>query len=191
MAVRTDTLFAQANPGSVTSGAGNAGTNGLHVTVSTASVLAGIWHYSPSPSTQLPTTIGLYTTQASPATGTLVTSQTATWSGAAGSGWVFAAFTSPPALASGTNYMATQFRNDAVNEWFCFYAVTWPASSGIVTAPDDTGAGQGWFDTGTPTAMTFPATQSAGNNFGMDVSVTSLSPQGVLTSQAVRRAAYY
>ena len=113
----TSTLFGQANPGSVTSGAGNAGTNGLHFTVSASCQLDGIWHYSPSPSTQLPTSIGLYTTQASPATGTLVTSQAASWSGAAGSGWVFAAFTSPPSLTSGVNYMAAKFRNDATNEW--------------------------------------------------------------------------
>lgn len=175
----TYTLFGQANPGAVNSGAGNAGTNGLHFTVSAASQLDGIWHYSPATSTQLPTQIGLYTTQASPATGTLVHSETASWSGAAGSGWVFAAFASPPALTAGTNYMATQWRNDATSEWFVFYAVTWPVSSGIITAPKDTGTGQGWFDTGTPTAMTFPATQLAGDNWGMDVQVSTPSaPSG-------------
>jgi Glycosyl hydrolase family 26 len=170
----TSTLFAQATPGgTINSGAGNAGTNGIHFTVSSACNLSGVWHYSPSSSTQLPTSIGLYTTQASPATGTLVTSNTATWSGAVGSGWVFAPFTSPPALVSGTNYMATQYRNDAVNEWFVYYTVTWPVTSGVLTAPQDVGAGQGWFDTGTPGSMTFPASQLAGDNFGMDVQVSS------------------
>lgn len=166
------TLFGQATPSGVSSGAGNAGTNGLHFTVSEACTLNGIWHYSPSTSTQLPTTIGLFTTQASPSTGTLVHSETPSWSGAAGSGWVYAAFSSPPSLTAGTDYMAANFRDDAVNEWFVLYAVTWPVSSGPLTAPKDTGAGQGWYDTGTPTALTFPATQIAGDNYGMDVQVT-------------------
>ncbi len=175
----TYTLFTRGTPGgTINTGAGNAGTNGLHFTVSSPSKLDGIWHYSPGTSTQLPTSIGLYTTQASPATGTLVTSNTATWSGAAGSGWVFAPFTTPPILVAGTNYMATQFRNDAVNEWFVLYNVTWPVTTGIITAPQDTGTGQGWFNTGTPTAMTFPSSQLAPNNFGMDVQVSTGIPIG-------------
>ncbi len=174
------TLFGQANPGTVSSGAGNNGTNGLHFTVSAACTLNGIWHYSPSTSTQLPTEIALYTTQASPSTGTLVASNTATWltgpggsSASAGSGWVYAALTSPPALSSGTDYMAANFRNDAVNEWFVLYTVTWPVTSGILTAPDDVAPGQGWYNIGT--ALTFPVTQLAGDNFGMDVQVSTAS----------------
>jgi hypothetical protein len=177
--VTSYTLFGQATPSGVSSGSGNAGTNGLHFTVSEACTLNGIWHYSPSTSTQLPTEIGLFTTQASPATGTLVTSNTATWltgpggaAAAAGSGWVYAAFTSPPSVAPGTDYMAVNWRNDTTNEWFVLYSVTWPVSNGPLTAPDDVGAGQGWYDTSTPAAMTFPATQIAGDNYGMDVQVT-------------------
>ena len=169
----TSTLFSQpASPTVDGSGTGNNGTTGLHFTVSAAGTLAGIWHFSPATSTQLPVTIGLYTTQASPATGTLVTSQAATWSGAPGSGWVFAAFTTPPSLVSGTQYMAVQFRNDTTNEWFVFDSTfTWPASGGVITAPKDTGTGQGWFNTGT--TLTFPSSQLAGTNWWMDVSVVS------------------
>lgn len=170
----TTTLFSQATPGgTITSGAGNNGTNGLHFTVSTSCTLGGIWHYSPATSTQLPTTIGLYTTQSSPTSGTLVTSQAASWSGAAGSGWVFAAFTTPPSLTSGTNYMATNFRNDATNEWFVFYAVSWPVTNSPITAPLDTGTGQGWYNIGTAMAMPLTQAGTAGSNFGMDVSVTT------------------
>jgi|SRR5579862_2018087 len=189
----TYTLFNQANPGAVNSGAGNNGTNGLHFTVSTSCTMNGIWHYSPSSSTQLPTSIALYTTQTSPSTGTLVTSNAASWSGAAGSGWAFASFTSPPSLSSGTDYMAANFRNDATNEWFVYYTVSWPVTSGVITAPDDTSSGQGWYNTGT--SLTFPATQLAGNNFGMDVSVSTLFSivPTVLSSgtQSVKRASYY
>src|SRR5579859_2504154 len=172
----TYTLFNQATPGgTISSGAGNNGTNGLHFTVSSSCTLNGIWHYSRGASTQLPTTIGLYTTQASPTSGTLVTSNSASWSGAAGSGWVYAAFTSPPSLSSGVDYMATNFRNDAVNEWFVYYSVSWPVTSGILTAPLDTGSGQGWYNIGT--AMAFPLTTAGttGDNFGMDVSVSTVT----------------
>lgn len=179
----TYTLFGQAAPGgTVTSGAGNAGTNGLHFTVSQSCTLQGIWHYSPSGSTQLPSSVGLYTTTASPSTGTLVTSNTATWltgpggsAASAGSGWVYAALTSPPSLMPGVDYMASQWRNDNVNEWFCYYPVTWPVTSGPLTAPDDVSTGQGWYNTGTPTAMTFPASRSPGINWGMDVQVSVVS----------------
>jgi hypothetical protein len=175
--VTSYSLFNQAAETVTSAGTGNNGTNGLHFTVSVASTLAGIWHYSPSgySQTQLPVTIGLYTTQSSPSTGTLVTSQAATWSGAAGSGWVFAAFTSPPSLASGTAYMAVQFRNDATDGWFCFTdPFTWPVTSGIVTAPEDVSTGQGWYNIGT--ALAFPATQLAGYNWWMDVQVTTSGP---------------
>lgn len=172
----TYTLFAQANPGATSSGAGNNGTNGLHFNVSSACTLDGIWHYSPSGATQLPTSIGLYTVTVIGTSGTLVHSETASWSGAAGSGWVFASFSSPPSLSSGTEYMAVQFRNDSSNRWFDFYTVTWPVTSGILTAPKDTGTGQGWYNIGT--AMAFPTTQLAGDNFGMDVQVSTSSSVG-------------
>lgn len=184
----TYTLFGQANPGATTSGAGNNGTNGLHFTVSSACQLDGIWHYSPAGATQLPSSIGLYTITTLGTSGTLVHSETASWSGAAGSGWVFAAFASPPSLSSGTNYMAAQFRNDATNRWFDFYGVTWPVASGILTAPKDkstSALSQGWYNTGT--AMAFPTSQSgtAGSNFGMDVQVSAATSHSATASFSV------
>lgn len=170
------TLFGQAAPGgTISAGTGNNGTNGLHVRVSQACTLQGVWHWSSASDTQLPTSVGLYTITTLGTSGTLVTSNTASWSGAAGSGWVFASLTSPPSLSPGTEYMAVKFRNDAVNRWFSFYAVTWPVTSGILTAPQDestSALSQGWYNTGT--AMAFPATQTstAGSDFGMDVQVS-------------------
>lgn len=179
------TLFGQAAPGgTINAGTGNNGTNGLHVHVSAPSVMQGIWHWSSASDTQLPTSVGLYVITTLGTSGTLVTSNTATWSGAAGSGWVYAAFTAPPALSPGTEYMAVKFRNDAVNRWFSYYSVTWPVSSGILTAPMDeatSATSQGWYNIGT--SMAFPTTQTstAGSNFGMDVSVSTLSSGLLMT----------
>lgn len=185
----TTTLYGQAAQTVDGNGAGNGGTIGLHFTVSAACSLDGIWLYSPSGQslTQLPTSIALYnySTQA------LITSNTASWSGAAGSGWVFAAFTSPPSLASGTGYMAAAFRNDTVNAWFALDSTyTWPKSNGILTAPKDTGNGQGWFYNTTTTALHFPSTQLAGYNWYLDVQVSTsaggtLPAPGQLTAAAV------
>lgn len=169
----TYSLWNQAAETVTASGVGNNGTNGLHFTVSAAGALAGIWHYSPSGfgQTQLPVTIGLYNYS----TQTLIHSEAASWSGAAGSGWVYAGFSSPPSLAPGTDYMAVQFRNDSADGWFVYYnSQTWPASNGPITAPDDAGAGQGWFNTGT--ALAFPASQDAGYQWWMDVAVTTPGP---------------
>ena len=178
-------LFGQAAPsGTVNSGAGNAGTNGLHITATGSATLNGVWHYSSASDTQLPTTIALWTTQASPSTGTLVTSNAATWltgpggsAAAAGSGWCYAAFTTAQALTSGTDYMVGQFRNDATNRWFSYYSVTWPVTNGVITAPADTGGvsanSQGWYVINA--SLTFPSGHSGtgGDNFGMDVEFTS------------------
>lgn len=170
----TYTLWSQAAQTGTTSGVGNAGTIGLHFTVSQAATLNGVWLYSASGLTQLPTAIGLFnfSTQA------LIHSETvSSWSGAAGSGWVYAAFSSPPSLVTGTDYLAGAFRNDAANGWFCYIQpYTWPVTSGIITAPKDTSTGQGWYDH-TTTGISFPTSQLAGYNWLVDVSVsTSSSP---------------
>jgi hypothetical protein len=180
--VTTSTLFGQAAPGgTINSGAGNNGTNGLHFNVSAPAVLQRIWHWSSASDTQLPTSIALYTISTLGTSGTPVHSETASWSGAAGSGWVFAAFSSPPALLPGTEYMAEKFRNDATNRWFSYYSVSWPASSGILTAPADEGGvsanSQGWYNIGTALAFANTNSGTAGNNFGMDVEVFVPPPQ--------------
>lgn len=191
-------LFAQATPTGLTSGAGNNGTNGIHFTVKGLCTLAGVWHYSSASDTQLPTSIGVYTTQANPASGTLVTSNTATWltapgggSASAGSGWCFAAFTSPPSLTPGVDYMATQFRNDSVNRWFSFYTVTWPVNVTMLTAPMDkstSALSQGWYNIGTSMAFPLTQTSTAGSNFGMDVQVTTTPPVAIFDQPATGRA---
>jgi hypothetical protein len=174
----TYTLFGQPTESGTTQ-EGVAGTNGLHFTVSSASTFNGVWHYSPTGQTALPSEIGLYSiSTANPATGTytlLSSNSSPSWSGAAASGWVYAALTSGVALTSGTNYMATQFR-DATTEWFVYTTgYTWPVTSGIITAPKDEGNGQGWYNTTTTTSMAAPTSQDAGYNWWIDVSISVTS----------------
>src|SRR5579872_549059 len=107
-------------------------TMGVQFTVSRAAALKAIWFYSAPGAASLPGTIALYAVTGA----ALVASQAAAWSGAAGSGWVRAAFGSPPALASGTAYKACVFDNFGNN----FYSTTahyW-----------DTGAGAGGITNG-------------------------------------------
>lgn len=166
-------LWSQATETTTSNGAGNAGTVGLHFTVSTSGTLAGLWFYSPAGKSlvSLPATIGLYNYS----TKALITSNTASWSGAVGSGWVYAAFTTPPTLAAGTGYMAGAYLNSTA-AWFCYTEpYTWPVTSGIVTAPKDTGNGQGWYTNTTTGGINFPASQLAGYNFWVDVSVVTVT----------------
>jgi hypothetical protein len=98
--VTTYSLWSQATETWSATGV-NEGTAGIEISVSVAGTLAGLWLYSPPGEslTSLPTEIALYTVTGT----TLVTSQTPSWSGAAGSGWVFAAFSSPPSLTASTD----------------------------------------------------------------------------------------
>jgi hypothetical protein len=183
--VTTYSLFGQAPQTGEGPESGTNGTLGLHFTTSAAGTLEGIWFYSPAgqSQTQLPTSIGLYNYSSH----TLLTSNTASWSGAAGSGWVYAALTTAQALTSGTGYMAVVFRNDATNVWFSYNdEFTWPVTSGILTAPEDTGAGQGWFHSGT--TLTFPATQNPGFNFYIDVSVVTATAHAGTAADTVTPA---
>lgn len=172
------TLFSQAAPtGNYNFGAVSGLTVGVEVDVSAACALNGIWWYSPSFATVLPGTIGLFTVSGS----TLVHSETPSWSGAAGSGWVFAAFASPPALAASTAYVAAVFYSGNL-AWFSptdTYYTTGAGSGGItngpLTAPGGSGK-QGWFTNGTG-SISYPSnTALDGENWWLDVQVTPASP---------------
>ena len=141
------------------------GTIGLEFTVSTAGLLGGLWLYSPSGEglTGLPATVGLYTVSGS----TLVTSTAASWSGAAGSGWVYAALSSPPALTAGTSYMAAAYGAAASFGYDSSYS--WPVSNAPVT-----GVNGGYY--ATAGSLAYPSSQQTGWNWWLDVSVAFASP---------------
>ena len=173
------TLFSQASETVSATGSNSGGTIGLEFSVSSAGTLNALWLYSPSgwSLAALPSTIALYKV-----TGTsLVVSQASvTWSGSAGSGWVRAAFTSPPSLTASTNYMAAAFLGAGSN-WFTYNdAYSWPASNGPISAP----AGQGFYST-TATAVAYPSSQLSGYNWFLDLEV---SPTGATSTGAVSLA---
>ena len=173
------TLFGQpVNPATLTADAANyvmAVQFKVTLTATQTAVLKAIWFNSPAGAGVLPGTIDLW--QVSGAS--LVTSQAATWSGAAGSGQVRAAFSTPPALTSGAAYKGGIFKNDgAVNTFYGSTANYWssgPGSGGItsgpLSAPNNAGGdgGQATFDASNLNA--YPATSFNATNYWVDVEV--------------------
>lgn len=150
--------------------------------------LTSIWWYSAPTVTVLPTTIALYTSS-----GTLVASQTPTWSGAAGSGWVSANFTTPPALLTGTNYYGCVFYGGG-SPWYTSidnYWSTGPGANGItngpLTAPNSNNSvvGQDPFSP-VSTGVHVPTQSNTSRNYLVDVAVTTTggTPPAVVTNAA-------
>lgn len=169
------TLFGQAGaPGSAAADTSNY-TMGVQFKVSQAGcTLTGVWFNSATGAASVPSQIALFT-----AAGTLVHSETASWSGAAASGWVRAAFASPPSLTSGTNYVAAVFDIGGGN-WYSATGAYWStgAGSGGITngplsAPNNAGAvnGQSVFNQGG--ALFFPSSSFNATNYWVDPEVTT------------------
>lgn len=177
------TLFSQGITGTLASDP-TAYTLGVQFTVSVSGTLHGIWFYSPATVAVLPQTIALYQVTGT-GTGTLVTSQAASWltapggsSASAGSGWCFAAFSSPPSISASTNYKACVLQNTNAN-WYSTIANYWSSgagsggiSNGPLSAPNNAGADQGQ-DTFTQSAtLSYPATSFNATNYLIDPQVT-------------------
>jgi hypothetical protein len=145
-------------------------TLGVQFSSISAGTLGGLWFYSPAGAVAVPATIALWT-----AAGVLVTSNAASWSGAAGSGWIYAAFTAPPVLAAGAQYVAGVFYGGTS----AFAAVvngslaTQGLVSGPLTAPSDAASVHGQMPFSANSTLTFPAEDSGGNNLFVDVSFTA------------------
>ncbi len=171
------TLFGQAsngiNPADPTSY-----TMGVQFKVTTTgNTLTGIWFYSGSWAAALPNLIELWQSTGA-GTGTKIHSETPSWSGAAGSGWVRAAFASPPALTSGTIYKAAVSQPGNV-AWYAITANYWSSGAGSagitngpLTAPNNAGSvdGQDCFNAATDT---YPATAFNASNYWVDPEITS------------------
>lgn len=170
------TLFSQAATGSSIAADSTDYTMGVQFTVgSSGCTLTGVYFYSASGAVNLPGTIALWAVSGT----SLVHSEAASWSGAAGSGWVRAAFASPPSLTSGTNYKASVTRgNGGSGNWYSATSGYWAtngASNGTLSAPNNAGAtpGQDSFHVGT--AATWPDTSGNGSNYWVDPEVTTPS----------------
>jgi|SRR5450756_101452 len=105
----------------------------VEFSVSNPCQLNAIWFYSGSGATDLPSDIALYTASDS----TLVHTETATWSGAAGSGSVRAEFASKPTLSAATNYKAV-IHQPVSTVWYSATSHYWDTgdgSAGITNGP--------------------------------------------------------
>jgi hypothetical protein len=174
------TLFSQGatGTGGVTVDA-QAYTLGVQFTVSVSgATLTAVYFYSDTGAAALPQTIALFAVSGA----SLVHSESASWSGAAGTGWVRAAFSSPPSLTSSASYKACALQTTAVN-WYTHTSNYWSsgagsggASSGPLSAPNNAG-GDGGQDTFNASAtLTYPATSFNAANYWVDPEVTTSSP---------------
>jgi hypothetical protein len=178
------TLFGQpASPAGLTIDTGNY-TMGVQFSVSLSAgqtaTCSGVWWFSPSGAGVLPDHIALFAVSGR----SLVTSQAASWSGAAGSGWVRAPFTSPPSLTGGASYKACIFKNDgnansfygSVNNYWTSGAGGSGISNGPLSAPNNAGGdgGQDTFDNSG--VLAYPLTSFNATNYWADTEVTVLSP---------------
>lgn len=147
-------------------------TMGIEWKSSVAGFLYGVWFSSPSGAAILPGNIALYAV-----TGPVqVANQAAAWSGAVGSGWVEALFSSPIAITPNTNYKACIFKTDAVNNFYgsiSNYFTTGPGQNGLTSGPctayNNAGAdvGQDSFFGGA--GIAYPNTSFNATNYGVDI----------------------
>ena len=143
------------------------GTLGTEFNLSQPGKLTGIWVYSSTGATPLPTIIAIYdydTTALVP--GTLNNSPS--WSGAAGSGWIDCVYDGSVTLTTGINYAVAVYVAGTV--FFSAYAVPgWPTVSGII---DGTA---GVYDT-TSGSINFPETNAGAYTYWIDVEITTVAP---------------
>lgn len=170
----SSTLFSQAATGSSLVSDPSPYTMGIEFSVSAAAALTAIWFYSASGATVLPAEIALFTVSGQ----SLAHSEMATWSGAAGSGWVRAAFSSPPGLTASVNYRGAVQQPSSVN-WYSATSHYWDTGAGSggitngpLTAPDSAGSdvGQDSFDGGS--SLSYPANSFNAANYWLDVEIT-------------------
>jgi Domain of unknown function (DUF4082) len=152
--------------------------------------LSRIWFYSPPGTSQLPSECGIWDVS----TQNLVAgtdNSSPSWSGAAGSGWVYCDYSQADVmLSAGTNYKVAVVNGaaspEAWNSATINYWSTGGGSSGVISgplsAPNDTEAtspGQSTYNPGR--AFTYPATYDTGGapNYWVDVEVLPAAPPTV------------
>lgn len=146
--------------------------------------LDGIWFYSPAGAVAVPSTIALYQV----AGASLVTSQAASWSGAAGSGWVFAAFASPPPLAAATFYKACVLQPVGAN-WYGHISNYWDTgdgaagiTNGALSAPANAGSSPGQDSFTQAAVLSYPASVFNAPNYLVDPQVSAPGGGGPASS---------
>jgi Domain of unknown function (DUF4082) len=169
------TLFGQQATGSALTADAAGYTMGVQFSVSRAGTLTGIWFYSAAGAVELPQHIALYQVSGQ----VLIVSQVPAWSGVAGSGWVRASFTNPPALTAGTAYKAC-VHDASGNSFYSTTAHYWDTgagsggiTSGPLSAPNNAGGDGGQDTFNSPSvAVTYPGTSFNASNYWIDPEVT-------------------
>ena len=175
----TYTIFKQQPVSAPSTNDNSTYTMGMQWSSSSTPTVNAIWWFSPyfpTQSPELPEEIGIYSVTGQ----TLIASATPTWSGPAGSGWVRAAFPSPPVLSASTNYKAVILKNGGSNNWYASVSNYWtsgPGASGLsngpLAAPNNAGGdgGQDTFNSGT--GIIYPAGSFNGGNYWVDVEIST------------------
>ena len=168
------TLFSQAATGSSIVSDPADYTLGVQFSVSATSTLNAIWFYSPTGATTLPATIGLYAVSGT----SLVHSEVASWSGSAGSGWVRAAFVSPPSLTASTNYKGSITSNTLGTNWYSDTSHYWDTgaggsgiTNGKLSAPNNAGGSGGQDTFHQSVTPAYPGSSFNATNYWLDIEV--------------------
>lgn len=148
---------------------------GVQFSVSSNQAVYAIWHYSPATSTNLPTSVAVWDAD----TSTLLTENlTPTWSGAAGSGWIFTSFPGTDVLVAGVNYFVATFQATALLNWRMHTAAYWTTGAGAsgitngpLSAPGASASLIGQGVTAAGSSITLPTSSGAGQNYWCDIEV--------------------
>ena len=169
----TYTLFSQQATGGHNDSDTTSQTLGVDFTVSTNVALTGIWQWSASGCTALPSTCAIWNV----GTGLVVAgtqNNSPSWSGAAGSGWVKCSYDGSITLSSGITYTAATW-NGATGgaQWYGITATWWTGSitNGPLSCINQP-------DVYTEPAATFlrPASLFGNYNIWIDVEVADITP---------------
>jgi Domain of unknown function (DUF4082) len=187
----TYTLFNQAATGASLTVDPVAYTMGVQFKVTLPGFsLAAVWFYSAATATVLPQTIALYDFLGS---ANLIHSESATWSGAPGSGWVRAAFASPPALTAAPTidiYKACVLQNSTVN-WYSATSHYWDTGSGSggitsgpMNAPNNAGSHDGQDSFAASAILSYPSGSFNATNYWVDPEITDFFPPPLVSQRS-------
>jgi hypothetical protein len=154
-------------------------TLGMEFKLSQDATFTGIWFYSASGAGQLPTHTAIFDVVSTAIVpGTEV--DTASWSGALGSGWVKQAYDGSVTLKAGIKYKVAVYA-PAGSSWYAATSHYWDTgvgangmTAGIISAPGSAGAdsGQDSFNSG-GVALVYPGGAFNASNYWIDVEVQS------------------
>jgi hypothetical protein len=169
-------LFSQgAVTGSAGGGGSSAATFGTEFEVSEAGTANGMWWYAPPADTSgiLPTGMGLFDVT----TEDLIASNVPAFSGHAGGGWIYSAFTSPPLLDPGVRYKMAFAYGAGGSNWY-LNAPTF-ASAGVTNGPltafSEAASTNGQLSYG-GASLAYPTGDGGGANIWMDIDFTAALP---------------